>query len=54
MIHRNCGGKVRLVSRTVISRPEDQNWPQDVMVLLPWCRACGRVISVDETEKENA
>jgi hypothetical protein len=44
-LHRQCGTRVIDTSRMVGTQPEDDNWPRDVWLILPYCPACKRLIS---------
>lgn len=53
LTHRLCdGGTVEGRWRTVISRPDDNHWPVDAYIRVPYCTVCKRCVSVTECDDE--
>ena len=52
LIHTKCLGSLKLVTRTIVSQPDDVTWPKDFTLQLLKCPRCDEYPSIDDIKKE--
>lgn len=51
ILHTECQTAVRFETRTVNTRPNDQCWPKNIDLELPYCPRCKRLLNHSETAR---
>lgn len=52
-LNSHCNGSVTLKIRTIVSMPEDREWPRDKRVQVPYCCGCRTVIDWSDARPIN-
>jgi hypothetical protein len=50
MEHTLCGTELVGVGRAVLTQPEDNGWPKDNQIRVPYCPTCRKLVTIDHVQ----